>query len=210
MHHSQAAGPNREGKSQSARVSGRDSLPFLLNCLWMYLADDLESGIWRGLHAPRLGTFSKSHGILELWKGLELRSPSSDCKSQFVLHQLSLNFTSFLLNMWIWVMQFVFWTIIQSRTLLIMVSRSSMLSSKWNGIWRVHPSSTILINKAYKTSTLSLFSTITAMAISVLPISQDYLEDQIKSSKSLIKCHVLQKCMVVNHQSIIISKGYES
>lgn len=135
---------------------------------------------------------------------------SSDCKCQFVLHQLSLNLTSSLLNVWLWVMQFVFWTILQSRALLIMVSRSSMLSSKWNGIWRVHPSSTIFINKAYKTSTLSLFSTITAMTISALAISQDYLEDQIRSSKSLIKCHVLQKCMVVNHQNTIISKGYES
>lgn len=44
----------------------------------------------------------------------------------------------------------------------------------------------------------------------ILPVSQNYLEDQIKSSKNLIRCQGLQNFMVANYENTIISKGYDS
>ena len=95
-------------------------------------------------------------------------------------------------------------TILQRGVLLISVSGSSMLSQKGSGAWRFHPTSAVPISSRDEHSELR--SRHYRMALSALPVPPDYLEDQIKSSKSHIKCHALQKFTVVNHQNKVLSK----
>lgn len=91
------------GKARVHLQGQTEEIHYSMCSTWIYLllSRQLEPGIWRGLHKPRLRTFSKSQST-EWWEGLALRSPGSDCRSQSARQQLSLNFPSSLLNARMW------------------------------------------------------------------------------------------------------------